>query len=137
VCGQADGTARAQSTLRKDLDAETTLDRAGLSLSSVPEDGERVQVKSVINDIEVEDNVGVLRKIDESTKHICVEAAAALGTRLVGVDLITTDVSAPLVEIGGVILEVNTAPGLFHHQHTDVHSLAARILDRCLARSVD
>jgi D-alanine-D-alanine ligase-like ATP-grasp enzyme len=36
---------------------------------------------------------------------------------LVGVDVITTDPGRPLADVGGVVLEVNTTPGLSYHYH--------------------
>ena len=44
-----------------------------------------------------------------------VLAAAAVGLRLAGVDVVTTDISRPLSETGGVVSEVNGGPGLHHH----------------------
>ena len=42
-------------------------------------------------------------------------AAATLGVRLAGVDVVAPDVETPLVASGGVVLEVNPIPGLQHH----------------------
>jgi cyanophycin synthetase len=44
-----------------------------------------------------------------------VEAARVLGVDLAGLDVMATDISRPLEEQGGVILEVNTRPGLNVH----------------------
>jgi D-alanine-D-alanine ligase-like ATP-grasp enzyme len=38
-----------------------------------------------------------------------------LGIQLAGVDVMTTDIAAPLEATGGVIGEVNTMPALHHH----------------------
>jgi cyanophycin synthetase len=39
----------------------------------------------------------------------------ALGSEWAGVDILTTDPGRPLSEVGGVLLELNTTPGLHHH----------------------
>ena len=42
-------------------------------------------------------------------------AAATLGVRLAGVDIVAADPTRPLAETDGVVLEVNGIPGLTHH----------------------
>jgi cyanophycin synthetase len=39
----------------------------------------------------------------------------AIGSEWAGVDILTTDPGRPLSEVGGVLLELNTTPGLHHH----------------------
>ena len=47
--------------------------------------------------------------------------------RLAGVDVVTPDPARPLGETGGVILEVNAAPGLTHHYNVASPGEATRI----------
>ena len=49
-----------------------------------------------------------------------VEAAQVIGLDIAGVDVIASDISAPLEEQGGVIVEVNAAPGLRMHLQPSV-----------------
>ncbi len=111
----ADGPTACQALLRADLDMRHTLAAQGLTLGSRPATGRSVKLKSVIND-----NCGWENRT--ATDALCQEviddgarAAAALGVRLAGVDIITADPSVPLCESRGIILEVNTSPG--HHWH--------------------
>jgi glutathione synthase/RimK-type ligase-like ATP-grasp enzyme len=54
-----------------------------------------------------------------------------VGTRLAGIDVITTDPGVPLGESGGVILEVNATPGYHHHYTRDgIFSVADLVLDK-------
>jgi glutathione synthase/RimK-type ligase-like ATP-grasp enzyme len=39
----------------------------------------------------------------------------AIGSEWAGVDILTTDPGRALSEVGGVLLELNTTPGLHHH----------------------
>jgi D-alanine-D-alanine ligase-like ATP-grasp enzyme len=39
----------------------------------------------------------------------------AVGSEWAGIDILTTDPGRPLSEVGGVLLELNTTPGLHHH----------------------
>ncbi|EKY27640.1 cyanophycin synthetase [Clostridium celatum] len=52
--------------------------------------------------------------ISEENKELCIRAAKAIGLDICGVDICTKDIRKPLKE-NGVILEVNTAPGLRMH----------------------
>jgi cyanophycin synthetase len=67
------------------------------------------------------------------------EAAAQVGVRLAGVDLITSDLGRCLKESGGVIIEVNGTPGLhYHYQVADEANatlVAVPILRRLLEES--
>src|SRR6185437_11237503 len=44
-----------------------------------------------------------------------VEAAQVVGLDVAGVDVVTRDISRPLEEQGGVVVEVNAGPGLRMH----------------------
>jgi glutathione synthase/RimK-type ligase-like ATP-grasp enzyme len=54
-------------------------------------------------------------------------AAAAVGLRLAGVDVLSTDISKPLHETGGVVSEVNGGPGLHHHYLVSEPGQATRV----------
>jgi cyanophycin synthetase len=86
------------------------LQRQGLTHDSVPADGVKVLIQPNGNvAVDVTDKV-----------HPQVAAAAALAARVVGldiagIDLVTSDISRPLDETGGAIIEVNASPGLLAH----------------------
>ncbi|MGH8806402.1 MAG: cyanophycin synthetase [Noviherbaspirillum sp.] len=86
------------------------LARQGFGPDSVPPAGKTVLVQRHGNvAFDVTDNV-----------HPSVAAAAALAARIVGldiagVDLVAEDISRPLEEQGGAIVEVNAGPGLLMH----------------------
>jgi hypothetical protein len=60
----------------------------------------------------------------------------AVGLRLAGVDVVTTDIGRPLVETGGVVTEVNGGPGLHHHylvaDRADATPVAVPVLEKLL-----
>lgn len=108
-------------------DMAATLARQGLSPESRPGDGREVLVQS-------HDRAGArhaeVRTIynEVVTDLICPElrrqaerAACILHSRFAGVDVITTDPSAPLEQSGGVISEINSNPGLHHHYLASTH----------------
>ena len=116
------------SLLKLDLDALFTLGAAGLDPSTVPAAGERVVVKTVTNQNRLEDNETVpITEIDRELVSVATRAAAAVGLRLAGVDLITPDLSSPLSVSGGRVIEVNGMPGLNHHYNVADPDRARRV----------
>lgn len=108
----------AVADVRQDLDFTMTLKLQNLTLRSIPKEGERIILKTVINDGSANDSESVLSLVCEQLKNEGAKAAAALGVRLAGVDILTDDLSKPLAESKGVVLEVNTTPGLHLHYLT-------------------
>jgi cyanophycin synthetase len=62
-----------------------------------------------------------------------------LGVRLAGVDVLSRDISQPLRATGGVVLEVNSTPGLFHHYNVaepeSASPVAETVLEALLRRA--
>ena len=100
-----------------DTDVRSTLAAQGLNLSSIPQAGRLVTLKSVINDNSQRDNVSAKQLLCRSIVEDGAAAAEAVGVRLAGVDVVTSDPGVPLAESGGAILEVNTTPSYHHHYH--------------------
>jgi len=113
----AGGMAAAQSLIKIDGELVRTLRREGRTLRSVPAAGEVVLLKNVVNDNRREDNVSAVDDLCPEVVQSGAEAAAAVGTRLAGVDIITPDPSRPLAEAGGVVIEVNQSPGYYYHYY--------------------
>jgi cyanophycin synthetase len=84
--------------------------RQGFTINSIPPDGLEVLIQRNGNHaFDVTDEV-----------HSSIAAAASLAARIVGldiagVDLVARDISRPLAEQGGAIVEVNAGPGLLMH----------------------
>ena len=129
----------SQPILRVDLDCLFTLEAAGLSLESVLPADQTIPVKTVTSQNRIEDNETVREPIAPELVAEAREAAAQVGVRLAGVDLITPDLSRCLKESGGVIIEVNGTPGLhYHYQVADEANatpVAVPILRRLLEES--
>ncbi|HEX7450034.1 MAG TPA: hypothetical protein VF306_20910 [Pirellulales bacterium] len=109
------GSEAAQSLLARDQDMLQTLAAQGLALGSVPAAGRLVRLKTVINDNSANDNAAATHLLCSEVIEAGAAAAAAVGARLAGVDIITTDPARPLAATGGVMLEVNTTPGFYYH----------------------
>jgi cyanophycin synthetase len=111
---RAQGRRSVLGPITIDLDCRSTLRRAGLSLRSVPAGEQVVRVKMATNEGSERDNQTVLGRIGPSLVRQGAQAAAIVGARLAGVDVITKDPTVPL-EASGAIIEVNTTPGLRFH----------------------
>lgn len=109
------GGQRGQWLVSRDLDLERTLDAQGLTVASVPRAGEIVRLKTVVNENDPQNNHPARAEVCDQIVQQCARAAAAVGARLAGVDIITPDASIPLEDSGGRILEVNTTPGFAIH----------------------
>jgi cyanophycin synthetase len=125
--------------LRVDLDCLFALEARGESLGAVPPSGAPVTVKHVTNENRLEDNFTVPQsEVGQGLRDEARKAAELVGLRLAGLDVIATDVGRSLAESGGVVLEVNGAPGLSHHYHVADRAkatpVAAPILKKLLSR---
>lgn len=119
-----------------DLDTAITLRREGHHGRDVLSSGVSVPVKSVTNDRRVEDSRTFRKEVHATVLEQAREAAAVVGLRLAGVDVVAPRIDRPLSETGGVLLEVNGAPGIHRHylvsQPTDATDVGAHILEKLL-----
>jgi len=111
------GIASCQSLIKIDGELRHSLRRAGRHLRSVPAAGDVVLLKNIVNDNRREDNVSAAADLCREIVETGAEAAAVVGARLAGVDIITPDPAVPLGEARGVVIEVNAAPGYYYHYY--------------------
>jgi D-alanine-D-alanine ligase-like ATP-grasp enzyme len=132
------GPKLAHALIVIDLDVQSTVSGQGLTLSSVPKEGAEVILKRVINDNSRYDNLAAKHLLCKSIIDDGAAAAEAVGVRLAGIDVITSDPSVPLAVSGGVILEVNTSPSYHHHYYKSDGSypVALHLLPFLLANGV-
>lgn len=135
----AAGAAEPVKRLVADLDCVFTLGAAGLGLRSVPAPGLSVAVGTVSNYNRAADNETVEPEELGPVQAEVTAAAAAVGLRLAGVDIVASSLARPLAETGGIILEVNGRPALHHHRlvnrPADAPMVAASILEVLLRDS--
>jgi cyanophycin synthetase len=86
------------------------LERQGLGVHAVPEAGRRVLIQRNGNV-----SIDCTAEVHPEVAHAVSLAARVIGLDIAGVDLVTTDVSKPLAETGGAVVEVNAGPGLLMH----------------------
>jgi glutathione synthase/RimK-type ligase-like ATP-grasp enzyme len=128
------GYQLAQSTIKHDMEMEQTLAGQNLSWRSVPAKGQRVTLKTVVNENLADENESVADHIPQSTIAAGRRAVELIGARLAGVDVITPDIRQGLEAAGGKILEINTTPGYHYHyfKRDGACRVAVPILMTCL-----
>ncbi|MFB0937176.1 MAG: cyanophycin synthetase [Propionivibrio sp.] len=98
------------SNIRMDSAARIELSRQKLDPDSIPEEGREVLIQRNANhEFDVTDDV------HPETAAIASLAARIVGLDIAGIDLVVEDISKPLAEQGGAIVEVNAGPGLLMH----------------------
>lgn len=109
------GGWRGFRQLTVDLEAVLTLGAQDLGLASIPAAGERVTVKHVESQNASHENETIRDGVAKEVGAAAVRASEALGLRLAGIDLVSPDLSQPLDQNGGAIIEVNGTPGFQYH----------------------
>ncbi len=86
------------------------LQRQGLTPESVPQAGQKVLIQPNGN---VADDV--TDEVHPDVAYVAALAARVVGLDIAGIDLVCEDISRPLEEQRGAIIEVNASPGLLAH----------------------
>ena len=99
-----------------DAETDRLLARAGLTLDSVPDEGQVVQVKATANIASGGTAVDVTDSIHPDNVAMARRAAQLIDVDVAGIDYITTDISRSFRETEGAICEVNTWISLAPHR---------------------
>lgn len=93
-----------------DHEIRLDLQRQGLTPDSIPQDGQKVLIQPNGN---VADDV--TDEVHPDVAYVAALAARVVGLDIAGIDLVCEDISRPLAEQRGAIIEVNASPGLLAH----------------------
>ena len=89
----------------------------GFEMSDVPPRGQRVFLKRTGNMSTGGISIDRTEEIHPDNAEIAEQAARVVGLDIAGIDFICPDISVPVRETGGGIVEVNAAPGFRMHTH--------------------
>jgi cyanophycin synthetase len=100
-----------------DVDRDTTdlLEKLNYTLETVPKKGEVVYLKSTANLSTGGTSIDVTDMMHPENIFLCERISRVLGLDICGVDIMAENLTQPLKENGGCILEVNAAPGFRMH----------------------
>lgn len=94
---------------------ENILEQAGRSIDTVLPDGEWMALKDTANLSTGGTSTDVTDIVHPHNVFTAERIARLIGLDICGIDIMTTDISSPLHETGGAILEVNAGPGFRMH----------------------
>ncbi len=112
--------ATVLSKIKLDPVALGVLGDQGYTADSVPPAGTVVLIRRNGNLSTGGTAIDVTERVHPQVAARAVEAVQVIGLDIAGVDVVATDISAPLEEQGGVIVEINAAPGLRMHLQPSV-----------------
>lgn len=98
-----------------DRDTSDLLEKLGYTLETVPNKGEIVYLKSTANLSTGGTSVDVTDMMHPENIFLCERISRVIGLDVCGVDIMAENLTQPLKENGGCILEVNAAPGFRMH----------------------
>ena len=100
-----------------DVDRDTTdlLEKLSYTLETIPKAGETVYLKSTANLSTGGTSVDVTDMMHPENIFLCERISRVIGLDVCGVDIMAENLTQPLKENGGCILEVNAAPGFRMH----------------------
>lgn len=100
-----------------DVDRDTLdlLEKLGYTLKTIPKNGEIVYLKSTANLSTGGTSVDVTDMMHPENVFLCERISRVIGLDICGIDIMAENLTQPLKENGGVILEVNAAPGFRMH----------------------
>ena len=98
-----------------DRDTEDLLEKLNYTLATIPKDGEIVFLKSTANLSTGGTSVDVTDMMHPENIFLAERISRVIGLDVCGVDIMAENLTQPLKENGGVILEVNAAPGFRMH----------------------
>jgi cyanophycin synthetase len=117
---RAEHHATVLSKIKLDAIALAVLSDQGMTPDSVPAAGQTIFIRRNANLSTGGTAIDVTERVHPAVAACAVDAAKIIGLDIAGVDVVAQDISRPLNEQGGVIVEVNAAPGLRMHLEPSV-----------------
>ena len=109
------GHEKVLTRIKVDEEAVSYAREQGFELSDVPPRGQRIYLKRTGNMSTGGISIDRTEEIHPDNAEIAELAARVVGLDIAGIDLVCPDVSLPIRETGGGIVEVNAAPGFRMH----------------------
>lgn len=112
---RGDGHDNVLTRIIVDRNSRQLLERKGYDLDSVLPDGEVCYLRATANLSTGGIAIDRTDEIHPENVWIAERTVQIIGLDIAGIDIVTTDISRPLRETDGVIVEVNAAPGFRMH----------------------
>jgi cyanophycin synthetase len=109
------GHEKVLTLITVDRDTLDLLEKKGYTLETIPKKEEKVFVKSTANLSTGGTSIDVTDQVHPHNVFICERISKIIGLDICGIDIMAENLTEPLSDTGGVILEVNAAPGFRMH----------------------
>lgn len=109
------GHEKVLTAIKVDANTMGILNGRGYTLETVLAAGEELHLKTTANLSTGGTSTDVTDLVHPYNVFMAERIARIVGLDICGIDVMTTDISIPLPETGGAILEVNAAPGFRMH----------------------
>jgi len=114
---RGEGHENILTKIKLDSVTQFHLQKQRLQLSSVPAKGQHIFLRSTANLSTGGTAEDVTEVVHPDNILLFERASKVIGLDICGLDVISPDISRPLTENGGAIIEVNAAPGLRMHKY--------------------
>ena len=111
------GHEKVLTRITIDANAGQMVRAQGFGFDDVPPEGERILLVATGNMSTGGISIDRTWEAHEDNVEIAEEAARVVGLDVAGIDFLAPDISLPVRETGGAIVEVNAAPGFRMHTH--------------------
>ena len=111
------GHEKVLTRIKVDDAAIALLKKQGFALEDVPPEGVMVKLVETGNMSTGGSSIDRTWEAHEENVEIAEEAARVVGLDVGGIDFLAPDITQPVRETGGAIVEVNAAPGFRMHTH--------------------
>lgn len=118
--------------IKIDDNIENTLNKQGMGLSDIPPANQTVWLRGNANLSTGGTASDCTGRVHPENRKAAEKAALAIGLDIAGIDMVVPDISEPMREGSGAIVEVNAAPGIRMHLNPsqgEKRDVASLILD--------
>jgi cyanophycin synthetase len=129
---RGEGHDTSLTHIKLDIATDEMLSRQGFTLDTVLQPDQVCYLRANANLSTGGTAIDRTDEIHPDTVWLAERASQIIDLDIVGIDVITTDITQPLKDVDGVIVEVNAAPGLRMHMAPSqgvARNVAAPILD--------
>jgi len=129
---RGDGHEKPLTRIKIDSIIDLYLKKNKSNLDYVPEKGQAVYLRENDNLSTGGIAIDVTDEIHQDNADIAINAAKIVGLDIAGIDITTKDIRQPMINDNGVVIEVNSAPGIrMHHYPTKgkQRNVAKEVLD--------
>lgn len=129
---RGEGHQKSLTKIKVDQHTLNLLQQLGLNLQSIPKLGEVITLKATANLSTGGTAIDVTDDVHPENIFMAERLSKIVNLDICGIDIMSTAINQPLAMVGGVVLEVNAAPGFRMHLKPSVgkaRNVAAPVVD--------